>query len=371
MVETRTSRLSLPQWSSGLTDAASRGDFNEAFLNLENWAARFDNFGTLANRPVAGVQRRFYFATDVQRLYLDTGTAWVNVGGALIDGSAQSSAVGTIAFLLKALAGQTASLLQVQDNSGNMLSEIGPNGSIYVGPTSGRFAELRTAVAAAVDKIQNVFRAGAADIVPLVARLAAAQTADGFRVVNSSGTILFRVDSAGKVWTDNADIDDLFGKRGVFLNDVAGSVPLIVQAAFGQTAKIQEWRNNTGFATASVNAGGVFSMSGLDIPSGTATIANGDFAGWLRSESLVVGGETASPPVGRLQEWRRNVDDAVQGYVTDGGVASFNEMFTPKISSSTTTYVDVEGHAPLIVLGPTDPVPASTPSGTVIVRKTQ
>lgn len=33
--------------------------------------------GLLANRPAAGVAHRFFFATDNQRLYYDTGAAWV------------------------------------------------------------------------------------------------------------------------------------------------------------------------------------------------------------------------------------------------------------------------------------------------------
>ncbi len=38
--------------------------------------------GLLANRPAAGAARRFYFAADNQKLYYDTGAAWIEQAGA-------------------------------------------------------------------------------------------------------------------------------------------------------------------------------------------------------------------------------------------------------------------------------------------------
>ena len=79
MVETRTPRLGLPQWSSGSQDSPSREDFNEAFLNLENRAGRWEE-GTVANRPAPDVPGRYYTDTDTGTIYRDTGTAWTVVG---------------------------------------------------------------------------------------------------------------------------------------------------------------------------------------------------------------------------------------------------------------------------------------------------
>lgn len=78
MAETRTTRLQLPQWSSGTTDSPSREDFNEAFFNLEKWAGRWE-YGTLATRPNPEVAGRFY-VDETGVIYRDTGTAWTQVG---------------------------------------------------------------------------------------------------------------------------------------------------------------------------------------------------------------------------------------------------------------------------------------------------
>lgn len=79
MVESRTPRVGLPQWSAG-TDGPSRADFNEAFAALETLTA-IDQQGTLAQRPAAGKRGRWWYDTGNGFVYRDTGTAWVTVAG--------------------------------------------------------------------------------------------------------------------------------------------------------------------------------------------------------------------------------------------------------------------------------------------------
>lgn len=78
MAETRTLKFGLPQWSSGQTDSPSREDFNEAFLNIENLAARIQ-FGPLADRPLPSIIDRIY-VDESGTFYRDTGSAWVQIG---------------------------------------------------------------------------------------------------------------------------------------------------------------------------------------------------------------------------------------------------------------------------------------------------
>ena len=78
MAETRTPRLHLPQWSSGVSDSPSREDFNEAFANLENWVPRFEQ-GPIGDRPSPEVAGRYYI-DDGGTIYRDTGTQWQQVG---------------------------------------------------------------------------------------------------------------------------------------------------------------------------------------------------------------------------------------------------------------------------------------------------
>jgi hypothetical protein len=76
MAETRTTRLSLPQWSAG-TDAPSRADFNEAFSNLDINGAMYGE-GAVATRPAAGKHGRFWFDPATGLSY-DDGSAWYGI----------------------------------------------------------------------------------------------------------------------------------------------------------------------------------------------------------------------------------------------------------------------------------------------------
>jgi hypothetical protein len=75
MTITSTPRLGLTQWSAG-SDSVNHEQFNSDFANLEALVPVYGQ-GVFASRPTVGVPGRFYFATDTQILYYDTGTAWV------------------------------------------------------------------------------------------------------------------------------------------------------------------------------------------------------------------------------------------------------------------------------------------------------
>lgn len=61
-----------------------------------------DYQGTLAARPAAGTVGRYYYATDTQTLYRDTGSAWAAVGG--------GGAVANPGYLTKVATGANVSL---------------------------------------------------------------------------------------------------------------------------------------------------------------------------------------------------------------------------------------------------------------------
>lgn len=86
MAETRTPRFKQPQWSAG-SDAPARGDFNEAFGNVEAWAA-YDDGQTLTALPstnlVTGRYALISFGTDGKSLYRYNGSSFDLVGGSVI-----------------------------------------------------------------------------------------------------------------------------------------------------------------------------------------------------------------------------------------------------------------------------------------------
>jgi microcystin-dependent protein len=75
MAETFTPRFGLIQWGAP-GDGPSRAEFNAALANIETKAVLFVA-DVLANRPGAGVVSRVFVATDVGRLFWDTGAAWL------------------------------------------------------------------------------------------------------------------------------------------------------------------------------------------------------------------------------------------------------------------------------------------------------
>lgn len=88
MTVSLTTRLGLTRWSSD-ADAWSREQFDANFAALEDLAV-IGTQGTNAARPAAGVARRLYVATDLERVYLDDGDEWYEL---LVGGVANASAV--------------------------------------------------------------------------------------------------------------------------------------------------------------------------------------------------------------------------------------------------------------------------------------
>lgn len=84
MAESYTPRMGVRRWTDN-GDTFTRDELDQSFVNIEARAAIFGN-GTLAARPAAGVQGRFYLldatepdAAQRGQMYYDTGTAWVMV----------------------------------------------------------------------------------------------------------------------------------------------------------------------------------------------------------------------------------------------------------------------------------------------------
>lgn len=78
MVETISPRVGLVRYSAD-ADSPSRADWETTMAALEDKTA-VDLQGTFAARPAAGTRGRYYWATDRDVLYRDTGTAWKAVG---------------------------------------------------------------------------------------------------------------------------------------------------------------------------------------------------------------------------------------------------------------------------------------------------
>ncbi len=85
---------------------------------------------------------------------------------------------------IKASSGQTAPVLQAQDTAGNVLTSIGPDGSISTISTN---------------SVAILARAGTVATTPIVARGFSGQTADLFQATDSAGNVVFNVDASGNI----------------------------------------------------------------------------------------------------------------------------------------------------------------------------
>lgn len=132
MVESRTARMRLVQWSSG-TDSPQRVDFNETFLNIETLAA-IDQQGTLSDRPSPSKMGMYYFATDQGTLYRSDGLSWAVVGASVLSQLVRPARTDAVAQTIQGLASQTADLQRVLASTGTLYQRVRSNGDLIHGP---------------------------------------------------------------------------------------------------------------------------------------------------------------------------------------------------------------------------------------------
>lgn len=206
MAKTLTARFGLTQWSAP-TDTVARTDFNNSFASIEANAA-MDAQGLIADRPAFGKRGRYFYATDRQMLYRDTGTAWTSVG-AISDTVYAKNFISpaTVVARVEGITGQTADLLRLQTSAGVVQSSFGANGDFLSGGTYVRAGG--TASAAMVDNASISVQPLATNTPGLVVRGRASQTADLVRLKNSNGTDVALIDPAGLGRFSNLRITDL------------------------------------------------------------------------------------------------------------------------------------------------------------------
>lgn len=374
MTETRTARFSMPQWSAG-TDSGSRLDFNEAFANLELWAARDEN-GTRAARPAAGIRGRYYTASDTKVIYRDNGTTW-DVVGAVIEGATSiPAATSGVAQILKGLASQTGDLLQAQDSAGTVLSRIRKDGTLYI-----TNAPSHIGGAGDIPAVGLAITAFNTTTVPLILRTLASQVTDSQKWQDSSGADVARMQADGtfrpkavyvadttfsgqalitktyadanyasstsgtvanrlsitgatpelqapnvgayfRITTSNAAAGDTEAMRitangGIAIGGIgAAVVPLLVKGTASQTANATEWRDSASVLLASVSSAGLITANNF-------TTAGTVAAKLLRSTATAatdiveiikgVASHTAN-----LTEWQSNTGTVLSSIGADG-----------------------------------------------------
>jgi len=159
---------------------------------------------------------------------------------------------GGMAMTIRALAGQTANLVEWQTNAGAIASFIRNNGSLQVSAvTTGQY--------------QGFFGGQTAGDAVLGVRGAASQTAPIFEVLNSANTILTSINPDGIIVTRSININNLY----------SGFQPVLyLNAHPSQSANMTEWRSSGNVVISRVLSNGSFEMVGQAPTVVGATIFN-------------------------------------------------------------------------------------------------
>lgn len=144
MAESYTPRMGVRRWTDN-GDTFTRDELDLSFVNIEARAAIFGN-GTLAARPAAGVQGRFYLLDSTEpdaaqrgQLYYDTGTAWIMVKfdlTATLATKANVSHSHAIADLPAANNGEVSSTKFVKADDARLSSEWEPGDILWSAATT-------------------------------------------------------------------------------------------------------------------------------------------------------------------------------------------------------------------------------------------
>jgi hypothetical protein len=239
----------------------------------------------------------------------DGSTTWARlaaantftVGGHLIS----NSVAGTVPLRIRAASGQTANMLEWQNDAGAAQGWVdNTGGNLFMSsirsrgnPTTGSFMSLSSNL---VQITQQT--AGA---VAFVIRGAASQTANLQEWQNDSGTILTRITSAGNLQTPIAGVGatalDTLGGTLRVMNAGAAAIGIAVRGAASQTANLQEWQNSAGSIVAMVDALGGAAFGGNNAFGASLGIG---VAGNPAQKAIVVRG--AASQSANLQDWQNS-----------------------------------------------------------------
>lgn len=151
MAVTTTTRFGITRWSAG-TDPFSRAQMDASHAAIEALGAIYGQ-GTLAARPTAGTQGRYYTVrgdgttANNGRVFYDDGSAWFEVGANVRDMVVRPSAAGVVGLQVIGFGGQTANLQEWKNSTGSTVGSVSPNGSVTFGPATLQATSVTTLTA--------------------------------------------------------------------------------------------------------------------------------------------------------------------------------------------------------------------------------
>ena len=183
-----------------------------------------------------------------------------------------SSFSSSLPLLIKAASGQTASLVEWQNSSGNVLSFIGTLGqfgtsSTVRGSSGGTFGGNTQLSSAGL----TVYSTAAGNPGAII-RASASQTANIMEWQDSGGVVQANISSIGRIYSaQRFAINDnrVFEGMGNIFTNATTTLGFIIQGVASQTADLQQWRNSAGSVLGKVTSDGTFTLGSMYITSGT------------------------------------------------------------------------------------------------------
>jgi hypothetical protein len=232
--------------------------------------------------------------------------------------SVLSTGASTVGQVIRGASGQTARLLELQDNSGTALTWVGSAGQIRTS------ASIRNIAMDSVIATLSLQASASGNPVAIL-RGAVGQTADSLQIQDSNGTTLSAFNSIGFL-----KIGTPIGGVIAVNNSVASNRPLVIQGAASQSANLTEWLNSAGTILAKMGNSGRLDVFQLgSTASGQAILAPGsDTGGFVlttanaANKGLVVRGFTSQ--TANLQEWQNSAGSVLTRIDSGGNFVANN-----------------------------------------------
>ena len=249
-----------------LHDVSTNGKVDGDLLSWESatnlWKNKSQSTLTVAQSQVTGL---------VSAL---AGKANLAGGNAFTEAqSITNTVIGAVPLIVKGASGQTASLLEIQNNAASVLigvtsaGNLNATGQVRVGTTSG-LGQLAVVIAGA-------------STIGAVVRGVSGQTADLTQWQNNTGGVVAWVQANGSIFSG---ANATFGSATSLarLTAIVGTptnIGAVVRGAASQTANLQEWQNSAGTILARVDSGGNLKASNVATINSLAQLAQANSGG--------------------------------------------------------------------------------------------
>lgn len=198
----------------------------------------------------------------------------INTSARFVTNGATSARVdiGTLASTnvglgIRAVASQTANMIETQDSAGNITSRVSASGSLLANGVV-IAGSASTTIGAQLGAFVS-----SASTVGLAVKGAVSQTADLTQWQNSAGTVSAKVDASGAFTTTSsngysivgaASFKSLNGGQTMLLTagaSVAANAQIVSKAVSGATGNIQEWQDSAGTVVGSIATTGAMNLA--------------------------------------------------------------------------------------------------------------